>query len=232
MRRGRGFEYRDADGHRIGDEIELSRIRGLAIPPAWTDVWIGPHPDGHLQASGEPSRAAVLAAGFRMLDTAFLRIASERYAREHGSVGLTTLRGTHVRVDGSSIALRFRAKGGIPWEAEIDDPDLAPLIERLRERGPRARLLPWWAGTTWHPAHAADINSDVRERTGRAPATEAARRRAVDEAVRAAAAALGNTPAVARSSYVDPRVFARFAQGRVILLDGRSVKAQLAELLA
>ncbi len=53
---GRGFSYRDADGQRIADDATLGRIRALAIPPAWTDVWICPEADGHLQATGRDAR--------------------------------------------------------------------------------------------------------------------------------------------------------------------------------
>jgi DNA topoisomerase-1 len=51
-RRGRGFEFLDADHNRIDDADELARIRDLAIPPAWDDVWICVNPNGHLQATG------------------------------------------------------------------------------------------------------------------------------------------------------------------------------------
>ena len=55
-RSGRGFSYRDPDGALIRDREQLARIRALAIPPAWTDVWICPWPNGHLQASGRDAR--------------------------------------------------------------------------------------------------------------------------------------------------------------------------------
>lgn len=302
VRRGRGFEYRRPDGARVRDEQELTRIRSLAIPPAWTDVWICSRPNGHLQATGvdeagrtqylyhpawharaaaekfdrmpelaralpaarrgvtrdlrsaEPTRAAVLAAAFRILDTAMLRVGSERYAREHGSVGLSTLRCTHCSVRGDRVVLRFSGKSGQPWESEIDDADLARLIGTLRERGPRRRLLAWRDERGWHPLHATDINDDVRERTGgeftakdlrtlhgtvvaatslaRAGTqpSETARRRAVATAIRETAAALGNTPAVARASYVDPRLIELYDRG-VVVDPARSVEGQLAELL-
>src|SRR5438046_8294501 len=51
-RRGRGFEYRDEGGRRVSNEAVLERIRDLAIPPAWNEVWICPYPNGHLQATG------------------------------------------------------------------------------------------------------------------------------------------------------------------------------------
>jgi DNA topoisomerase-1 len=53
---GRRFGYRTADGERVQDEETLARIRTLAIPPAWTDVWISPHPRGHIQATGRDQR--------------------------------------------------------------------------------------------------------------------------------------------------------------------------------
>ncbi|HEX5078590.1 MAG TPA: DNA topoisomerase IB [Geminicoccaceae bacterium] len=53
---GKGFSYRAPDGHLITDRAELARIRSLAIPPAWRDVWICPHPNGHLQATGLDAR--------------------------------------------------------------------------------------------------------------------------------------------------------------------------------
>ncbi|MFD2365928.1 DNA topoisomerase IB [Pseudoduganella sp. GCM10020061] len=54
--RTKGFSYVDADGKAVRDESTLDRIRKLAIPPAWTDVWICPHANGHLQATGRDAR--------------------------------------------------------------------------------------------------------------------------------------------------------------------------------
>ena len=51
-RRGRGFEYLDKDGRKVADDEILDRIRALAIPPAWEEVWICPYPMGHIQATG------------------------------------------------------------------------------------------------------------------------------------------------------------------------------------
>jgi DNA topoisomerase I len=56
VRAGRGFSYRDAEGATIRDKETLARIRSLAIPPAWTDVWICPWPNGHVQATGRDAR--------------------------------------------------------------------------------------------------------------------------------------------------------------------------------
>jgi DNA topoisomerase-1 len=299
---GRGFRYRDERGGRVTDPALLDRIAALAIPPAWTEVWIAPYANGHIQAAGvdaagrrqylyHPSwraqkdrakfdralalaeslpvarrgvtvdlrreglpRERVLAAAFRMLDTGSLRVGSERYADEHGSYGLSTLLGAHAAVDGDEVRLHFPAKSGLEWRSEIRDADLAALMRLLMRRGGRARLLAWREGERWHPVSAVEINDDVRERTGgdftakdfrtlhgtiAAAASLAqtgprpsptARRRAVAEAMRVAAAVLGNTPAVARASYVDPRVLDHYDQGRTI--DPRRLHAAESELRA
>ena len=265
------------------------RILSLVIPPAWTDVWISPYPNGHIQATGVDAagrrqylyhpdwrihedrvkfdraldlaatlpaarrgvtidlrregvpRERALAGGFRMLDVAGLRVGHERYAEEHGSYGLTTLLGSHVHVvGGDTVELRFPAKSGQAWESEVQDPDLAELVALLKRRGPRAHLLAWRGEDTWHPVSAAELNADVRERAGSEftskdfrtlhgtiaaaaslavtgpKSSESARKRAVAEAMRVASAVLGNTPAIARSSYVDPRVLDRYRHGETL----------------
>lgn len=285
---GRGFWYRDARGDRVDDRSLLDRIDALAIPPAWTDVWIAPSANGHIQATGvdtagrrqylyHPSwreqkdrikfdrslalaeslpvarrgvtidlrreglgRERVLAAAFRMLDTGSLRVGSERYADEHGSYGLSTLLCAHAIIDGDEVRLDFPGKSGREWRSEIRDADLATVVRALKRRGGRAKLLAWHADGRWHPVGAAEINADVHARAGgdftakdfrtlhgtiAAAASLArtgprpsptARRRAVAEAMRVAASVLGNTPAVARASYVDPRVVDHYDHGRTI----------------
>ncbi|MDQ1570752.1 MAG: topoisomerase [Actinomycetota bacterium] len=288
VRSGRGFSYRDASGAAITDPELRARIEQLAIPPAWTDVWIAPYPNGHIQATGidaagrrqyiyhptwreqkdrikfdrvlalaeslpsarrqvtidlrgdELSRERILAAGFRMLDTGSLRVGSERYADANGSFGLTTLLCAHATVSGDQVQLRFPAKSGQAWESDITDPDLARVVRALKRRGPTARLLSFREDGRWHSLTATDINDYVRERTGgeftakdfrtlhgtiaaaaslakvtQRP-TPTARAKAVAQAMRDAAAVLGNTPAVAKSSYVDPRIIDHFAHGTTI----------------
>lgn len=307
MRHGRGFAYHEPQHDLlIADAELLDRIRALAVPPAWQDVWISPHPNGHIQATGvdaagrrqylyhpawrdrmdrlkfdrmlvlaeslpgarravtldlrrdEHSRERTLAAAFRMLDTASLRVGSERYANEHGSIGLCTLRGSHVTVhEDDTVELRFPAKSGQAWESDLRDPDLATLLRTLKRRGPTARLLAWRDDRhEWHPLHPEEINGYVRERTGDAfsakdfrtlhgtavaalslartgpQRTPTARRRAIAAAMRDASAALGNTPAIARGSYVDPRVVDCYEDGRTIDPHRpRSVESQLRALL-
>jgi len=288
VRAGRGFSYKDADGSPIVDRDLRARIEHLAIPPAWTDVWIAPYVNGHIQATGvdaagrrqyiyhpswreqkdrikfdramrlaeslpaarrrvtidlrgeEPSRSRALAAAFRMLDTGSLRVGSERYAESNGSRGLSTLLCGHVRVSGSTVALRFPAKSGQEWESDITDAGLAAVVRSLKRRGPRARLLAFRDDGGWHPISAEDINEYVREQTGgeftakdfrtlrgtMAAAVSLAkhgpessrtgRKKALAQAMRDAAEVLGNTASIAKSSYVDPRVVDAYSEGTTI----------------
>jgi len=249
----RQYRYHDA-WRRQKDRAKFDRMLELAavLPAARRGVTRDLRRD-------ELSRERLLAAAFRMLDTGMLRVGSERYADAHGSYGLSTLLGAHARVvDGSRVVLSFPGKSGQPWESEIADADLADLVARLKRRGGRARLLAWHDDVRgWRPLSAEDINDDMRERTGgdftakdfrtlhgtltaavslarSGPGeTPTARKRAIVQAVRLAADALGNTPAVARSSYVDPRVIDRYEKGET--LDAtrlRSAESGLRELLS
>lgn len=298
IRSGRGFRYLDEHGSPIPSEAR-DRIDALAIPPAWTEVWICPDDRGHIQAVGrdeagrrqylyhdawrakqnqvkfdrmldlaatlssarrlvtrdmraEPgSRARALGAAFRLLDAAYLRIGSERFAHDHGSVGLTTLLGKHAHVSGDRVTLDFPGKSGVEWASHVDDADLAEVLRGLKKRGPSAHLLAWRDGDTWRALSAAEVNDYVRLRAGdefsskdfrtlhgtivaaralagtdaKATTTKTARQRAIAEAVRQASDTLGNTPAVARSSYVDPRVFDRFTAGDTIDTSGAPERA-------
>jgi DNA topoisomerase-1 len=235
------------------DRLKFDRMLDLAsvLPAARRGV------TRDLRREGLP-RERVLAAAFRMLDTGMLRVGSERYADAHGSYGLSTLLGAHARVvDGERVLLSFPGKSGQPWESEIADPDLAAAIAELKRRGGRARLLAWRDDEgRWHPLSAAEINDDVRDRTGgeftakdfrtlhgtvtaavslarSGPGeTPTARKHAIVHAVRVAAEALGNTPAVAKSSYVDTRLLDRYEEGDTIdPARLRSAEGQLRALL-
>lgn len=288
-RRGRAA-YVDSEGASASRE-ERIRIESLAIPPAWTDVWISADPRAHLQALGTDAAgrrqylyhaawrvhrdrakfakmidfaralpqaretvAADIAAGglgqrhvaalcVRLLDAGLFRVGGEGYAQANESYGLATLQGRHVTVSSDRIRFRYRAKGGIDRDIEITDPECARALASLkRRRSPGDDVLAWRTSVspvTWHDVTSADINAAVRDlvhpaatakdfRTWHAtviaaralgqapPAAEcsgAARKRVVKDAMRAAAAALGNTPAIARASYVDPRIVDMWQDG-------------------
>lgn len=200
-------------------------------------------------------RERVLAAAVRLLDSVAIRAGGDTYAEEHGSRGLMTLLCRHAHVDGSDLRLRFPGKSGHRFDVSLEDEPLARCVAALREhRSPGSRLFAWRDGEGTHPLRDADLNEAVRDATGgeftakdfrtlhgtivaavalaraRQVGTKAERAAAVRTAVDEVAEALGNTPAVAKSSYIDPEVFERFESGATIALRGSRERALL-ELL-
>lgn len=205
-----------------------------------------PHARGRVTAALRREgldRERVLAASFRLLDEAAPRIGSARYLAQHGSRGLTTLQRRDATVTGTVITLSFPGKSGKRAYIEIEDAELAAVMEQLGAGRPRSPLLSYRRGNRRVPLTPADVNSHVRSLTGGAFTakdfrtlrgtimaaqtlarigavdTVRERRRAEVLAVRATADALGNTPAVARSSYIDPAVFAAYEKGRLLALN-------------
>ncbi|WP_341952923.1 DNA topoisomerase IB [Salinibacterium sp. TMP30] len=190
--------------------------------------------------SSDDAHERSLAAAFRMLDTGALRIGSERYADENGSRGLSTLLCNHVGVRGECVTLRFPAKSGQLWESEIRDADLATFVRGRLRAGKQTPLLSWREGSHRRSLSASDINDYVRERTGgeftakdfrtlrgsvaaasslavTGPAqSQRERATGIKRAMAAAAEVLGNTPAIARKSYVDPRIVDAYITGSTI----------------
>lgn len=186
-------------------------------------------------------RERVLAASFRLLDLAAPRVGSARYLISHGSRGLTTLRRRDAAVTASITSLRFRGKSGTRQSLDVDDDELAAAVALLVAGRPASPLLAYERRRRRVPLTPNDVNAYVRAVTGgrftakdfrtlrgtilaadalaRIGPAETGRDRGRAEvlAVKAAAAALGNTPTVARGSYIDPRVFARYRRG--VLLD-------------
>jgi DNA topoisomerase-1 len=188
----------------------------------------------------EVERRRVLAAGVRLIDLGCFRPGSEESAEEFGSHGLTTLERRHVRRDNGVLVFRFVGKAGIEHEVAIDDPALVAALESAWKRPPDARLLASKTGRRWKPITADELNEHIRSVTGLemtakdfrtwhatvsaavalagkpVPTSASGRRRRIREAVVAASELLGNTPAVARSAYVDPRVVDLFESGTVL----------------
>ena len=290
-RAGRGFVYHQ-DGERITDPEVLARIRALAIPPAWVDVWICPSPTGHIQAVGTDAagrkqyryhdawrtrrdqekfdhmlefarslpalrevlvehlasddlgRERVLACATRLLDIGFFRIGTEGYAEQNQSFGLATIHKGHVRLSNGEVTFDYVAKSGQRRIHALVDPDVYAVLEGLkRRRGGGPELLAYRSGRRWTDVRSEDINAYIKEATDAeftakdfrtwnatvlasvalAVATEAksptARKRAVARAMKEVAHYLGNTPAVCRSSYVDPRVVDRYQAGITVADD-------------
>ena len=186
-----------------------------------------------LGADGYPEREVVLAAAVRLLDLGCFRIGSDAYAEENGTYGLASLERRHVRVRGAVMTFDFTAKGGQQCVQEVRDPKVARVVARLRCRRPlKGRLLldldsndinafiqDVTSGDftakefrTWNATVAAAVCLARRAAAG----SPTARKRAVTATMKEVAEYLGDTPAVTRSSYVDPRVVDLYLDGVTI----------------
>lgn len=292
LRRGRGFCYVSNVGSRqepVRDAETLERIESLVIPPAWKNVWICPHPNGHIQAVGTDAagrrqylyherwqteraeekydrtlslakrlpdwraglladlrarglqRDRVLAVAQYLIDQGYFRAGGEEYAQENGSFGLATLLRDHVRLRRDCVEFDYPAKSGVRRTVSLDDPLVLRAVRSLlRAETGIPRLLVYRTSDGWCEVRAEDLNARFRELVGeeysvkdlrtwhgtvlaaeefagaREPTSKTARRREEAAVMRAVAEELGNTPAVARSSYVDPRVVSAYEQGITI----------------
>jgi DNA topoisomerase I len=288
-RQGGGFSYLDPEDGRIRDEDTLERIRAMAIPPAWREVWICGDPYGHIQATGideagrkqylyherwqvrsaqrkfesmrefaaalpklrravrkdlalegVPRRRA-LACAVRLLDLGFFRIGSEEYAEANESYGVATVLREHVSIEGEEVVFDFPAKSGQRRVQSIRDPEVKAALEAMRRRrsGPDD-LLVFREDGVWHDIRSEEVNAYLREKAGEefsakdfrtwhgtvlaavelasegAPSSRGGAERAIRTAIKHVSERLGNTPAVCRGSYVDPRVLDRFRDGKTI----------------
>jgi DNA topoisomerase-1 len=290
QRRGRGFSFHEEDGERITDEETLERIRALAIPPAWKDVWVCTDPRGHIQATGiddagrkqyryhddwrahrdrakfdemedfarrlpklrkrihealgEPGLTVdrICACAVALLDLGLFRIGSERYENENESYGLTTLKCEHLTIEDGAAVFDYPSKSGQRSCHRITDPDVVKVLRALQRGCKRGRdLFGYREGREWRDLDAAQVNAWIKETAGDefsakdfrtwnatvlcavhlavhvdeegVPKSKSARKRIANLAVRETAEYLNNTPAVCRSSYIDPRVFDRFDSG-------------------
>ena len=190
------------------------------------------------------SRERVLACAVRLLDRGFFRIGSEDYAEENDTYGIATMRKRHVTVKGESVTFDFEGKGGKRRVQVVGDRAIAGLVRTLRNRrGGGHELLAYRNGREWRDVRSTEINDYIKEAIGgeysakdfrtwnatvlaavvlaasareRDLSTKGGRNRAKRDAVREVARYLGNTPAVCRASYIDPRVFDRFDGGLTV----------------
>ena len=286
-RRGtKRFRYVDQrTGAELDDPDAIDRIRRLAVPPAWTDVWICVDPRGHIQATGRDARGRkqyryhadfrrwrerrkfhglvpfggalgtvrrridtdlrgpqlcrerVLATVVSLLERTYVRVGNEEYARANRSFGLTTLRTNHVKVNGSSLQLRFVGKGGRRFDIGCTDPRLVRVVRRCQDLP--GQLLFQYLDDDGEPVPVSStaVNDYLREISGLDVTAKTFRtwgatllaaqelvmldpptsQRAAASAIRAAlvpvAEQLGNTVAVCRASYVHPKVLDTFERG-------------------
>jgi DNA topoisomerase-1 len=287
-RRGKSFQYFDTEGKPIRDKEVLGRIKSLVIPPAWTNVWICPRANGHLQATGRDAkgrkqsryhprwrevrdetkyermrlfgealpiirerveqdltlpglpREKVLATIVRLLETTFIRIGNEEYAKENHSYGLTTLRNKHVDVEGATVRFKFKGKSGKQHVIDLSDRRLARIVKKCMDL-PGYELFQYIdEDGSLHTVDSSDVNEylrgiteqpftakDFRTWAGTVLAclalrefeicdTQTQAKKNVVEAIKKVAERLGNTPAVCRKCYVHPTVLETYMTGELI----------------
>ncbi len=285
VRSGRGFRYLSPDGQPIRDPAELRRFRSLAIPPAWTEVWICPSPRGHIQVTGRDAkgrkqyryhpawqavrdetkygrliafgailpalrarvaadlarpglpREKVLATIVDLLETSYIRVGNDEYARTNGSYGLTTLESTHVQVEGCTVRFQFRGKSGKEHAVDVRDRRVARVIRRCQSLPGQILFQYQDAAGELRSVDSDDVNAYLREAAGEdftakdfrtwagtllaattlalaePPRSDAEAKREVAAAIKEVAARLGNTSAVCRRAYVHPAILQAYQDG-------------------
>jgi len=171
------------------------------------------------------SRERVVASVVRLLDLGAIRVGNESYAKANKSFGATTLRRRHAKVSGGKIKLRFKAKSGQTREATISDASLARVVRKMQDL-PGQNLFQYVNGDGEpHPVGSGDVNDYLRQamgehftaknfRTWHASVlafrllAEAERPLTLKELTTEVGRHLGNTPAMARKSYIHPAVIA------------------------
>ncbi len=280
---GDGFGYFDPAGNQIIDAQTLGRVRALAIPPAWTAVWISLDPQGHIQATGVDSRGRtqyryhqvwreqrdaqkfehmlrfagalpslrtatlhdlghrgldrgrVAATAVRLIDLGLFRLGSERYAELDHHYGAATLEKRHVSVRRDGVVFDYVGKEGKRRAITVSDPAVLSTVRTLaRSENGLDSLFCWQDGAVWHPLHSHDVSAYIADNAGGhftakefrtwnatvlmalllanagPPATARSARGAINASVRGVAEWLGDTPTVARASYIDPRLISRY----------------------
>ena len=174
----------------------------------------------------------VAATVLRLISETFCRIGNERYQKENGTFGITTLRKSHVDVDDRRARFEYKGKGSIKQRQTIVDPELVKLVAR-QMRTPGPRLFSYARNGKWKTLNARDVNEYLRKRVGHysakdfrtwggtlraatvlaelgAAKSETEGKRNVSLAMRLVSSELGNTPTICRKSYVHPMVIARY----------------------
>jgi DNA topoisomerase-1 len=205
------------------------------------------------------SRERVLAAVVSLLDLGMFRVGNDVYAarEEDPSFGLSTLRPEHVSARKDCVQLAFPGKSGVEHSGKVDEGEVCAVLADLkRRRRGEERLFAYWDGRArrWREIDAAAVNDYLKEISGGEMTakdfrtwhgtvtaavalaeagpqpTAAKRKKVVAKAMKEVADRLGNTPAVARASYVDPRVIERFEDGETVAHDSeRAVRDLLDE---
>jgi DNA topoisomerase-1 len=198
------------------------------------------------------TRERVLALALRMLDRGYFRAGGEAYAEEHESYGISTLLCEHVTLRRDAVAFDYPAKSGVRRTVEIEDADVVKVVRSLMRRPDRTERLLMCRNTSgWAEVHSDDLNARFKELVGTdytvkdlrtwhgtvlaatafadadPPVSQRVTKRVEAAVMREVAEELGNTPAVARGSYVDPRVVTGYERGLTIAAAaGRAERAR------
>ena len=187
------------------------------------------------------TRNRVLAVALHLLDLGYFRAGSEQYAEENNSFGISTLLCEHITVQRAAIEFDFPAKSGVRRTLTIDDPVAVRSVRALLRRPERTeRFLVCRNGSGWTDIHAEDLNARFKELVGSEysvkdlrtwhgtvlaaaafvdadpPVNKTVIKRVESAVMKEVSTELGNTPAVARASYVDPRVVEGYESGLTI----------------
>jgi DNA topoisomerase-1 len=288
IRHANGFRYVDGKGEPVTDEKTLERIRSLAIPPAYTDVWISPSPRGHVQATGRDARGRkqyryhpkwreardetkfgrmlafakalpgirarldadlarrghprekVLAAIVSLLECTAIRIGNDEYARANRSFGLTTLKSSHVDIDGSRLTFEFNGKGGKPVSVDVSDRRLARIVQRSKDLPGQPLFQYIDDDGNRQTVDSGEVNDyirsiagegftakDFRTWAGTMAAAAALREMGIADTARATksniiaaidrvAERLNNTRTVCRKYYIHPAILEAYERGEVV----------------
>jgi DNA topoisomerase-1 len=187
----------------------------------------------------------VLAAVVKLLETTFIRVGNDEYARQNRSYGLTTMRDAHVRVSGSKVRFLFRGKSGVQHQLELDDRRLARIVKQCRDL-PGQELFQYLDATgAVADVGSGDVNAYLRDITGTdftskdfrtwagtvlaatllceeepSPSPTAAKK-AIARAIDQVASRLGNTRAVCRKCYIHPAVIDAYLDGTITRAMGK-----------
>lgn len=233
-----GFDARGRKQYRYNDRAverrelrKYHRVRQLAkeLPRVRRAL----HEDARPRSRAESLDADTVAATvLRLISETFCRIGGERYARENGTFGITTLRKSHVEIEDGMVWFVYRGKGNIRQRQVVSDPALVRLVQRQLAT-PGRRLFEYRVDDTWRVISARDVNDYLQRRIGRYSAkdfrtwggtlraatvlaelgparTPTEAKRNVALAMRLVSSELGNTPTICRKSYVHPIVVARY----------------------
>jgi DNA topoisomerase-1 len=230
----------------VRDEVKYGRL--LAFSRALPRIRQRTAAD--LRRRGLP-RAKVLATVVRLLEKTLIRVGNEEYARQNGSVGLTTMRDCHARVNGSKLRFEFRGKSGIQHAIDLSDSRLARIVKACRDL-PGYELFQYIDDRGKRVAvDSGDVNTYIREISGedftakdfrtwagtvlaaqelaamRRCRSAAEAKRNIGRAVEAVARQLGNTKTVCRKSYIHPAIFDAYAEGLPLGRDEHAVVSVL-----